>query len=282
MVRFGGTVTLNSIVVYLAYNAEKILLGRYWGAVALGLYGRAYQLTNLPVQQLTNSASAVAFPILSRLQNDPARLRRVYLKSHSLLVSLTVPAVISCAVFANEIVSVLLGHKWNGTVQIVRLLSPAILVFALMNPLSWLLRATGRVDRSLKIALFLTPVMILGVLAGLRYGPPGVALGYSSALVILTWPLIAWAKRGTGITNADYWDCVKRPLIAGTVAGAVGWLFRFACHSNLSPLSMLFTEVTLSFGIYALLLLFVMGQKAIYVDLLGHIFDRSRRLPAES
>jgi len=35
MLHFGGTVTCNSLVVYLGYNAEKILLGRFWGAMPL-------------------------------------------------------------------------------------------------------------------------------------------------------------------------------------------------------------------------------------------------------
>ena len=280
MVRFGGTVTLNSVIVYLAYNAEKVLLGRYWGAAALGLYGRAYQLGNMPVQQLTGAAGSVAFPMLSRLQDDPPRLRRLYLKSHSLVVSLTVPAVICCAVFADEIVRALLGPKWDGAAPVVRLLSPAILVFALMNPLSWLLRATGRVERSLKLAIFLTPVMILGILAGLRYGPSGVAMGYSGAMLLLVVPLVAWAKHGTGISTADYWDCIKRPLIAGLLGGAAGWLFKFACHGALAPIPLLLAEVTIAFGVYALVLLFVMGQKDMYVDLLRQLFQRNRPVPA--
>ena len=123
MLRFGGTVTLNSFVVYIAYNTEKILLGRVWGPASLGLYGRAYQLSNLPVQQLTNSAGSVAFPMLSRLQSDGARLRRTYLKAHSLVVSHTVPVVITCALFADEIVNTVLGPKWAGTAGILRLLS---------------------------------------------------------------------------------------------------------------------------------------------------------------
>src|SRR5262245_36486979 len=32
MIRFGGIVTVNSAVVYAAYNVDKILLGRFWGA----------------------------------------------------------------------------------------------------------------------------------------------------------------------------------------------------------------------------------------------------------
>ena len=281
MVRFGGTVTLNSLVVYLAYNTEKILLGRFWGSVPLGLYGRAYQLGNLPVQQLTGSVGAVAFPMLSRLQGDAARMRRSYLMAHTLVVSLTVPVVISCALFADEIVSTVLGPKWAGTARILQRLSPAILVFALMNPLSWLLRATGRVERSLKISLLIAPVVILGVLAGLRYGPTGVALGYSAAMVVLVGPLVAWAKHGTEISTSDYLDCIKRPLIAGVLGGVAGFLFKIACHGTLAPIMLVVGELTIAFGGYILLLLFVMGQKEMFVDLLGEVFRRKSALPAE-
>src|SRR5262249_53649365 len=48
MMRFGGTITLNGLVVYVAYNLEKVLLGRFWGTKVVGLYGRAYQLLNIP------------------------------------------------------------------------------------------------------------------------------------------------------------------------------------------------------------------------------------------
>ena len=36
MMRFGGTLTLNGLVVYVANNLEKVLLGRFWGVDALG------------------------------------------------------------------------------------------------------------------------------------------------------------------------------------------------------------------------------------------------------
>ena len=47
MMRFGGALTLNGLVVYVACNVEKVLLGRFWGVDALGIYGRAYQLINI-------------------------------------------------------------------------------------------------------------------------------------------------------------------------------------------------------------------------------------------
>jgi len=282
MVRFGGTVTTNGVVSYVSYNTEKVLLGRFWGAAPLGIYGRAYQLINLPMQQLMQAVGAVAFPVLSRMQNDVERLRRSYLKAHSMVVSITVPVVIGCTLFADEIVRILLGPKWMAVSLILRLLAPTIMVWALINPFSWLLKATDRVLRSLKIALFIAPVVIFGVAAGLGHGAPGVAVGYSTAMVLLAFPAVAWAKHGTGITNRDYFDCIKRPLAAGVVGGAAGWVFRSAFQNTLPAIPLLFTESAVVFSVYACLLLFVMKQKDMYIDVWTHLIQRGGQAAAKS
>ncbi|HTN72394.1 MAG TPA: lipopolysaccharide biosynthesis protein, partial [Methylomirabilota bacterium] len=171
MLRFGGTVTLNGLVVYLAYNLEKVLLGRFWGAEALGIYGRAYQLVNIPTANLNSAAGGVAFPALSRVQHDPPRFKSYFLKGYSLVLAVTLPITIACALFADDLIAVILGPKWNGTADIFRLLAPTILIFAMINPLAWLLMALGMVGRSLKVALALAPIVISGYLMGLSHGP---------------------------------------------------------------------------------------------------------------
>jgi O-antigen/teichoic acid export membrane protein len=76
--RFGGTVTLNGLVVYITCNFEKVLLGRFWGVDALGNHGRAYQLVNIPTDNLNSAAGEVAFSALSRLQDEPSRLKSYF------------------------------------------------------------------------------------------------------------------------------------------------------------------------------------------------------------
>ena len=276
MVNFGGTVTLNGIVVYIAYNTEKVLLGRYWGAGPLGIYGRAYQLATLPVQQLITAVHSVAFSVLSRMQNEVERLRRAYLKSLSLIVTLTVPVVIGSALFSEEIVRVVLGPKWSASAPVLRLLAPTVMFLALVNPFSWFLRATGRVVRSLNTAFLICPVVILGILAGLHKGPAGVAMGYSAAMVLLFIPVVAWAIHGTGITARAYFDAVKHPLAAGFCGGIAGWLVQNACRSRLTPIPLLTVELGTAALVYAFMLLFVMGQKDFYFDLAAQIRNRQR------
>lgn len=277
MIRFGGTVTLNSVVVYIAYNLEKVLLGRYWGAASLGIYGRAYQLATLPVQQLINSIHTVAFATLSRMQSEMDRLRNAYLKSLSLIVSITIPIALSTALFADEIVAILLGPRWQEVTPVLRLLSPTVMFLALANPFSWFLRATGMVKRSLNIAFLICPVVVLGVLAGLRYGPRGVATGYSCAMVMLFIPVVAWAIHGTGITANMYWNAIKRPLCSGFLAGLIGWGFRYFFSAVLMPLPLLILEFGLSFAVYLAVLLFVMGEKELYFDLIKQLLPQKRK-----
>jgi O-antigen/teichoic acid export membrane protein len=282
MLRMGGAVTLNSLVTYIAYNTEKVLLGRFWGAEALGLYGRAFQLANLPVQQLNSSISTVALPALSRIQGDAERLRRSFLKAYSALVSLTIPVVFSCAVFAEEIVRTLLGAKWIEAAAVLRLLAPTILALALVNPFGWFLQATGRVVRNLNIALMIPPAVILGVVLGLRHGPAGVALGYSTAMVCLVVPIVAWAKHGTGMTNTDYWNSIKCPMTSGAIAGLAAWLFKSVYAGTLTPIFMLALGSALLLAVYVWILLVVMGQKDLFGDLLSHVMQRNRSLPSNS
>jgi len=276
MLRFGGTVTLNSLVVYVAYNTEKILLGRFWGAAALGIYGRAYQLATLPVQQLLGAVHIVAFSVLSRMQGDAERLQRAYLKSLSVIVALTVPVVISSALFANEIILIVLGPKWISAAPVLRLLAPTVLVLALVNPFSWLLSSKGQVERSLKIAFLICPVVILGIVAGLHYGPTGVATGYSAAMVVLFLPIVAWATHGSGITLRAYWEAVRPPLISGAMAGGCAWLVHTWSKVGLRPIPLLILELTVSALIYSGIMLYVMRQKEFYFDLVKNILQQKQ------
>lgn len=279
MMRFGGTITLSGFVAYVASNLEKVLLGRFWGAEAIGLYGRAYQLIRIPTDNLNYAVGQVAFSALSRVQDDPVRLRSYFLKGYSIVLALTIPITMACALFADDIIPLLLGPKWIEVVVLLRLLSPTILGFAIANPLGWLLDALGLVGRTLRIALVFAPVMIAGILAGLSYGPKGVAFGYSFVMMLWVVPVVAWAVHGTVISFKDIMMAVKQPLLAGIVAGGLAFGLRLSCGQCLTMLARLVLELSVLLSAYAAMLLFVMGQKSFYVDLLRKMSGRSSVTP---
>ncbi len=274
LMRFGGTLTLISVVMYIAYNLEKVLLGRFWGANAVGIYGRAFQLINMPTENLNSSVGEVAFSALSRVQNDPGRFRNYFLKGYSLVLALTIPMTIAVCLFAHDLIFVLLGPKWKDAAEILRLLAPTILIFALINPIGWLIFSLGMVGRSLKATLVFAPLVICGYVMGLPYGPKGVAFGYSAVMALWAVPLIMWGIHGTVVSFRDIVLAASRPLVSGIVATALAFGVQFLCGPSLSPLPRLILGAIVLLGAYAGMLLYVMGQKAFYLNLVRGLAGR--------
>jgi O-antigen/teichoic acid export membrane protein len=275
MMRFGGGFTLGNLLVYIAYNLEKVLLGRFWGADAVGIYGRAYQLVNLPTENLNSAVWGVAFSGLSRVRTDPIRFKSYFLKGYSLVLALTIPITIGAALFAHDLILLVLGPKWKEVVDIFRLLTPTILIFALINPLAWLVFSLGMVGRNLKIVLVLTPLVITGYVIGLPYGPKGVAFGYSAVMTLWALPHIAWCVHGTVISLRDILLTASRPLGSGIVAAALAFGAQFLCGHSFSPLPRLLLGATVLLVAYVLMLFYAMGQKDVYWDLLRGLKKRS-------
>ena len=275
IMRFGGTITLNSIVFYVSTNLEKVLIGRFWGAEAIGLYGRAYQLIKIPTDIVNSAVGQVAFSALSRVQDDPVRLKSYFLKGYSLVLAVTIPATLACALFADDIIPFFLGPKWIDAVVLLQIFSPTVLALAITNPLGWLLDSLGMVGRNLRILLVFAPTMIAGILVGLPFGPKGVAFAYSSVWVLWVVPVIAWAVRGTVISFKDVVMAVRQPLFSGLVAAVLVLGLRFSCGQYLTMFPRLVLEATLLLGVYVATLLYVMGQRSFYMDLLRKMSGRS-------
>ncbi|MFA7061062.1 MAG: lipopolysaccharide biosynthesis protein [Pedobacter sp.] len=79
MLKFGSHLTGFNFVNYFARNADNILIGKFIGADALGIYGRAYQLLMMPITMLSAPLSNVAVPALCRLNEERDRLHKYYL-----------------------------------------------------------------------------------------------------------------------------------------------------------------------------------------------------------
>jgi O-antigen/teichoic acid export membrane protein len=274
MMRFGGTVTFNGLIVYIAYNLDKVLLGRFWGAEALGLYGRAYQLINLPTENLNAAVGGVVFSALSRVQHDQYLLRSYFLKGYTIVLTLSLPITVACALFADDLIFLLLGPKWQHAAVIFRLMSPTVLTFALINPFGWLLYSVGREGRSLGIALVIAPLVIGGYVIGLPHGPNGIALGFSTMMMLWVFPHIAWCIKDTIITPRDVLLAVSRPFLACIVAGTAALVVQLCLGQSLPPFTRLVLEGSALFGVYSWMLLWVMGQKSFYSDILLTLIKR--------
>ncbi len=122
--------TINQPFSYLAYNADRFIIGRVLGTATLGLYTRASFFASAAATLFANIARLSVFPAMAKVQQDKERLRNALLKSFSVLALLTLPVSAFCVIFAKELVDLLLGEKWHMAIAPFAVLS-ATLYFTL-------------------------------------------------------------------------------------------------------------------------------------------------------
>jgi len=117
--------------------------------------------------------------------------------------------------------------------------------------------------------------MILAYVAGLKYGPKGVAVAYSVVMLLWVLPAVAWSVYGTAISVRDILLTVSRPLASSIVAGGLALGVRFVYGSMLSPLLRLTLESSVLLVAFGAILLFATGQFSFYVNLFRALLNPS-------
>lgn len=235
LLRFGWGQTLSHMASYAAAQGDSAIVGKVVGADALGIYGRAYQLTILPFALIGQVVDRVLFPVLARLQDDIPALRLQL--GRSLAAMLILAAMLSTFLFiaSAPIVTVLLGKGWEGVVPILEILSVAIIFRATTKVADSLAKATGWVYYRAAIQwVYALLVVGLGIL-GSRYGVLGIAIATVTAAGCTSLLMVGLALRIAELSFVRFLNALYPGLLAGGLTGLSLWLTRhWANRSELS------------------------------------------------
>lgn len=143
---FGGFQLASRLVNRIGSNLDVILIGRFMGAEALGIYHLAFQIVTIPVLKINPILTRVAFPLFSKNQHDHASLKDGFLHMTKLLGLVTFPLLMGLVAVANVFIETFFGEKWLGAVSIVQIMAIVGLLRVLMNPNGSVLLAKGKAD----------------------------------------------------------------------------------------------------------------------------------------
>lgn len=245
LVHFGADLTLVGVVYALARGSDSLLIGRFLGSEAVGLYSRATALLTSPLERVISPASSVVVPALSRLQTQPDRYRASFLK---IFEGIAIAGGLFAGVFlplAHPLVVVVLGQKWEAAAPIFAALTIAAFFLPLSTAASWLYTSQGRGRALLLTASIGAFVMITSFAIGLPFGPTGVALGYSLSGVFIQLPVTFHiAGRRGPVSAKDLWLAFFRHLPVYAVVFGVTSLVASSGIAS-SPLQQLIVSAAL-------------------------------------
>ena len=256
LVRFGASVTAFNIINYFHRNLDNLLIGKVWGAEALGLYTRAYALLMFPIQAIRNPLNAVAFPAMSKLQNEPEAYRTYYRRLTLLNAFFSMPLSAFLFVTATPRIELLLGSNWKRVVPIFSVLAGVAFIQSSHNLWGVVVLSRGMGKQYLYGGIFNTVFCALGFIVGLPWGAVGVATGYAVATYVTAYPILFWAFRNSPLRLGDYFQSVARPAMASIIATAVCISLEqvFVIFSNIPPVVSLLLFGLLFVAVYLLTL----------------------------
>ena len=225
LVGFGANVTAFNFVNYFSRNLDNILIGKFVGADALGLYGRAYQLLMFPIINLRAPIESVAFPAMSQLDPKSDEFRSYYCDLISLLAILTMPLMAWMFVAADEIIFIVLGPKWSAVAPIFSILAIVGFVQPVTSLRGIVLLSSGQSRRHLYAGILTALIVSFAFCVGIFWGALGVAVSYVCAVWGLLIPVQIYCCKGTSIRLLDFFRSCALPLLASLVAAALVLLF---------------------------------------------------------
>ena len=178
LLRFGGHLTGFGAVIYWSANVDKLVIGRWIGSAALGVYSLADRLMRLPLTNVTDITTSVMFPALSSIQHQQEAVRRAYLRGIGMIALITCPMMIALSVLAEPAILTVYGRQWQASIPILQLLCCAGMAQSIYNTAAWIFLSQGRTDILFRLGLYTTAVRTTGVIVGAHWGLIGVAWAY--------------------------------------------------------------------------------------------------------
>ena len=181
----------------------------------MGYYYVASDFAASPSDEVVLPMSRAAFPVYSRLQDEPEALRQAF---RSVLASMTAISFVmglGMAVVADDFVRVALGPKWLEAIPLMPWLGVFGALYGVAHTLDIFMLATGRERLTALMttgnAILTVPVLLF---AGQRFGIVGIAAAKAAMAIVFVLALAFAATRRTAghaaVRGRGVWPPLRR------------------------------------------------------------------------
>lgn len=167
---FGYKLTLSGLLNRIFDNIFLLVIGKYFSAAQVGFYTRAETTKQLPLSNIFNSLDKITYPMFAEIQNDDARLKRVYKQLLQMVLFVVAPLLIFIAVLGEPIFRFLFTEKWLPAVPYFQILCVTGILYPLHAYNLSILNVKGRSDLFLKLEILKKIIIVITIIVTIPYG----------------------------------------------------------------------------------------------------------------
>jgi O-antigen/teichoic acid export membrane protein len=122
MSSFSSKLLISGIIDLASKNVLYIIIGKKYSSADVGYLGTARRLQEVPITILTSSLGSVAYPLLSKMQDNIDLLRENYRRIIRSLSFVLFPFLLFLFIDAQQVILILFTEKWIASVPYLKIL----------------------------------------------------------------------------------------------------------------------------------------------------------------
>lgn len=204
-----------NFINYFSRNLDNILIGKYFGMSALGIYDKSYQLMRYPLMVTTFAMSPAIQPILTKVRTNLNYVVLEHNKLTSRLMALSMSISFFIYINSKSIILFLFGENWLAV-------EPLLEIFCVMIPIQSVLSTSGAFFQVMNkprllflSGLFAAFVSVSAILSGIhlgemKYVASALVLGFSINFIQIYFVLFKFCFKSS--TKLFYFGLIKAGL----------------------------------------------------------------------
>jgi len=215
LLRFGLPLAGGTVIGFTIQNADYIVVGRMLGAVPLGLYLLAFNISGWPLNVFSSVVRSVSLPGFSRLREGGEAMPEHFASALRLVSRITFPVCLFLGALARPLILTVYGDKWAGASKALIGLAIFAACRTVIELFSDFLVSLGRTRPlfTLQLPWLAALVASLIVLVG-RFGIAGAGAAHALVASFIVLPmLVHYVSR----------ERVPPSSVAGALLPSFGW-----------------------------------------------------------
>ena len=261
---FGWRLLCSNLLNAAYENLRGIVVGMRYSAEALGFYDRGKQFPNIIINNINSSTQVVMFPVLSKLQDDTARMKSIMRRSIVTISLIIFPLMVGLAITAEPLIQLILTDKWLPAVPFLQIYCFTFAFFPIHTANLQAIKAQGRIDWALKLEIIkvVTGISVLFITVFLFDSPIAIAFG-GAALSVISSFINAYPNKK--LLNYSYIEQIRDILPQAAISLIMGACIYPVTLLKLLPIITITTQVLAGAAIYITLAWVFKIESFIYI-----------------
>lgn len=239
-----------SFIWFFTSRLDQIVIGRFIGLSALGLYAVAGKIPEFAKMVTQQPLSEVSLPALSSIQNDKRRLNDAVYRGMEMNAVISFAIFVGVASVAADLVPFLFGVKWTDAATVCSLLSFYALVTGLQIFTRPLFLAIGEMRPWVVRNAAQAIGVCLACVVGVRFGVSWLVTGLIVNNLLIGLNTLFFFRRRAGLSIGSYCRPCLVPGLASLSMLVAIFVLRTFLLSHWSQMWRLFVEILLGAIIY--------------------------------